>query len=65
MHPSASFVPEHVITTTQLVQDLVILLLAMRALFGEKLEQLRWEIESHATRSIALFLAACRYGGVS
>jgi AcrR family transcriptional regulator len=60
-----AFAPEHVITTTQLFQDLVILPLAMRALFGEKLEQLRGEIESHARRSIALFLAACRHGGVS
>jgi AcrR family transcriptional regulator len=60
-----AFAPEHVITTTQLFQDLVILPLAMRALFGEKLEQLRGEIEPHATRSIALFLAACRHGGVS
>jgi AcrR family transcriptional regulator len=55
-----AFVPEHVVTTTQLFQDLVILPLAMRALFGEKLKQLRAEIEPHAKRSIALFLDACR-----
>ena len=60
-----AFVPEHVVTTTQLFQDLVILPLAMRALFGEKLKQLRAEIEPHAKRSIALFLAACRNGGVT
>jgi AcrR family transcriptional regulator len=60
-----AFVPEHVVTTTQLFQDLVILPLAMRALFGEKLQQLRVEIEPHAKRSIALFLAACRNGGVT
>jgi AcrR family transcriptional regulator len=57
-----AFVPEH---ATQLFQDLVILPLAMRALFGEKLKQLRAEIEPHAKRSLALFLAACRNGGVT
>jgi hypothetical protein len=62
---SPAFAPEHVITTTQLFQDLVILPLAMRALFGEKLKQLRAEIEPHAKRSMALFLAACRNGGVT
>jgi AcrR family transcriptional regulator len=60
-----AFAPEHVVTTTRLFQDLVILPLAMRALFGEKLKQLRAEIEPHAKRSIALFLAACRHGGVT
>jgi len=55
-----AFAPEHVATTTHLFQDLVILPMAMRALFGEKLKQLRAEIEPHAKRSIALFLAACR-----
>lgn len=59
-----AFAPEHVVTTTQLFQDLVILPLAMRALFGEKLKQLRAEIEPHAKRSIMLFLAACRHIGV-
>jgi AcrR family transcriptional regulator len=59
-----AFAPEHVVTTTQLFQDLVILPLAMRALFGEKLKQLRAEIEPHAKRSIALFLVACRNVGV-
>jgi hypothetical protein len=37
----------------------------MRALFGEKLKQLRAEIEPHAKRSIELFLAACQNGGVT
>jgi AcrR family transcriptional regulator len=60
-----AFAPEHVITTTKLFQDLVILPLAMRALFGEKLKQLRAEIAPHAKRSIALFLAACRDMGVA
>jgi AcrR family transcriptional regulator len=60
-----AFAPEHVATTTQLFQDLVILPLAMRALFGEKLKQLRAEIEPHAKRSIALFLAARRYVGAA
>ena len=60
-----AFAPEHVVTTTQLYQHLVILPLGIRALFGEKLEQLRAEIEPHATRGVAHFLGACRYGGVN
>jgi AcrR family transcriptional regulator len=59
-----AFAPEHVIATTRLFQDLVILPLAIRALFGEKLKELRAEIEPHATRSVALFLGACRHVGV-
>jgi AcrR family transcriptional regulator len=56
-----AFAPEHVITTTRLFQELVILPLAVRALFGEKLAQLRAEIEPHTKRSVALFLGACRH----
>lgn len=54
-----AFASEHVLTTTKLFQDLVILPLVVRALFGERLEQLRTEIEPHARRSVALFLGAC------
>ena len=61
----SAFAPEHVTTTTQLFQDLVILPLVMRALFGERLKQLRAEIEAHATRSVAIFLAACGHVGVA
>ena len=57
-----AFAPEHVAATTQLCRDLVILPWAIRALFGEELEQLRAEIEPHARRSVALFLGACRHG---
>jgi len=35
----------------------------VRALFGEDLAALRAEIESHAARSVAFFLAACGHGG--
>lgn len=59
----SAFAPEHVLTTTQLFQDLVILPLMMRALFGERLRKLRAEIKPHAKRSVALFLAACRHIG--
>ena len=56
-----AFAPEHVMTTTQMFQELVILPLAIRALFGEKLSKVRAEIEPHARRSVALFLGACRH----
>ena len=40
--------------------DLVVVLpMLMRALFGEDLAALRAEIEPHAARSVAFFLAAC------
>jgi AcrR family transcriptional regulator len=61
---AAAFAPEQVTTTTHMFQDLVILPLAIRALFGENLKQLRAEIGPHAGRSVAIFLAACRHGGV-
>jgi AcrR family transcriptional regulator len=60
-----AFAPKRVRTTTGLFQDLVVLPLAMRALFGEKLKTLRAEIGPHVARSVAVFLAACRRGGVS
>ena len=42
--------------------DLVVLPMLMRALFGEDLAALRAEIEPHAARSVAFFLAACGHG---
>ena len=59
-----AFAPERVTTTTRFFQDVVVLPLVMRALFGEKLKQLRAEIGQHVARSVAFFLAACRHGGV-
>jgi AcrR family transcriptional regulator len=59
-----AFAPRSLTTTTRLFQDLVILPLLLRALFGEKLKQLGAEIVPHAARSVAFFLAACRHSGV-
>ena len=59
-----AFAPERLVTTTRLFLDLVLFPLFIRALFGEKLKQLRAEIEPHVTRSVAFFLAACRHDGV-
>lgn len=61
----SAFDPEHALTTTQLFQDLIILPLMMRALFGGRLRELRAEIKPHAKRSVALFLAACRHVDVT
>lgn len=58
------FAPERLETTTRLFQDVVLLPLIIRALFGEKLETLRAEIEPHVAQTVAFFLAACRHGGV-
>jgi len=60
-----AFAPERLTTTTRFFQDVVLFPLVLRALFGEKLEQLCAEIKPHVTRSVAFFLAACRHGGVS
>jgi AcrR family transcriptional regulator len=60
-----AFAPERVKTTTRFFQDLILSPLVQRALFGEKLKQLRAEIGPHVTRSVAFFLAACRHGGVT
>ena len=60
-----AFAPERLTTTTRFFQDVFLLPLMLRALFGEKLEQLCAEIKPHVTRSVAFFLAACRHGDVS
>ena len=59
-----AFAPERVTTTTRFFQDVVVLPLVMRALFGEQLNELRAEIGPHVKHSVAFFLAACRHGGV-
>jgi AcrR family transcriptional regulator len=60
-----AFAPERVATTTRFFQDLVIIPLLMRALFGEKLKPLRAEIGPHVRRSVAFFVAACMQGSVT
>ncbi len=59
---SPAFVPEKLRETARRFLDLVVLPMLMRALFGEDLAALRAEIEQHASRSVAFFLAACGYG---
>jgi AcrR family transcriptional regulator len=59
-----AFAPERVTTTTRFFQDVVVLPLVMRALFGEQLKALRAEIGPHVRLSVGFFLAACRHGGV-
>jgi AcrR family transcriptional regulator len=60
-----AFAPERLTATTRFFQDVVLFPLLFRALFGEKLEQLYAEIKPHVGPSVALFLAACRHGGVN
>ena len=60
-----AFAPELLRTTTRFFQEVVLFPLMLRALFGEKPEQLCAEIKPHVTRSVAFFLAACRHGGVN
>jgi hypothetical protein len=57
----SAFAPERLATTTAFFQDLVVMPLLLRALFGEKPEALYTEIGPHVERSVAFFLAACRH----
>jgi AcrR family transcriptional regulator len=60
-----AFAPERLATTTRFFIDLVVWPILTRALFGEKLKDLRAEVEPDVARSVAFFLAACRSGGIS
>jgi AcrR family transcriptional regulator len=59
---SPAFAAEKLHETARRFLDLAVLPMLMRALFGEDLAILRAEIEPHASRSVAFFLAACGYG---
>jgi AcrR family transcriptional regulator len=56
--------PDRRVATAHLFIELIVLPLLMRALFGEVLAALRAEVAPYVARSVAFFLAACRYGGV-
>jgi AcrR family transcriptional regulator len=56
---SAAFAPDRLMETARRFLDLAVLPMLMRALFGEDLAALRAEIEPHASRAVAFFLAAC------
>jgi AcrR family transcriptional regulator len=60
-----AFAPEQLATTTRFFINLVVWPILVRALFGEKLKDLRAEVEPDVARSVAFFLAACRHGGIS
>ena len=55
-----AFSHEHLPATAERFHELILLPLLMRALFGESPRALHAEIERHAARSVAFFLAACR-----
>jgi AcrR family transcriptional regulator len=57
----SAFAPDSRHETARRFLDLVVLPMLMRALYGEDLAVLRAEIEPHATRAVAFFLAACRH----
>ena len=59
---SLAFKAEKLKETARRFLDLVVLPMLMRALFGEDLAALRAEIEPHASRAVAFFLAACAHG---
>src|ERR1700733_7057482 len=59
---SPAFAQERLPETARKFFDLVVLPMLVRALFGEDLAVLRTEIEPHAARAVAFFLAACGRG---
>src|SRR5580692_10641031 len=60
-----AFTPQRLATSARFFIDLVVWPIVVRALFGEKLKDLRAEIEPDVASSVAFFLAACRSGGVA
>jgi AcrR family transcriptional regulator len=60
-----AFAPERLATTARFFLDLVVVPILIRALFEVDPKALQAEIGPHAARSVAFFLAACRYGSVS
>jgi AcrR family transcriptional regulator len=60
-----AFAPERLATTTRFFINLIVWPILIRALFGEKLKDLRAEVEPDVARGVAFFLAACRHGGIS
>lgn len=57
-----AFAPDRLAATTKVFVDLTFMPMILQALFGEKLELLRAEIEPHVARSVTFFVAACRRG---
>ncbi len=57
----AAFAPDRLSGTARRFMDVIVLPMAMRALFGEELTRLRTEIEPHVRQAVAFFLAACRH----
>jgi AcrR family transcriptional regulator len=60
-----AFAPERLATTTRFFINLIVWPILIRALFGEKLKDLRAEVEPDVARGVAFFLAACRHSGIS
>ena len=60
-----AFAPQQATTTARFFIDLVVWPIVVRALFGEKLKDLRAEVEPDVARGVAFFLAACRSGAVA
>jgi AcrR family transcriptional regulator len=60
-----AFAPARLTTTARFFLDLVAVPMLLRALFEVDIKTLDKEIDAHVARSVAFFLAACRYGSVS
>jgi AcrR family transcriptional regulator len=60
---STEFAPECRTSTARYFRDLILLPLFIRALFGEKLGDLRAEVHAHVAQSVSFFLKACGNSG--
>ena len=57
--------PERLPQTARFFLDLVVVPMLLRGLFEDKVETLEGEIGPHVARTVAFFLAACRYSGLA
>jgi AcrR family transcriptional regulator len=60
-----AFAADRLPDTARRFVDLIFLPIMWRVLFGEDPAAVRAEIEPHVAKSVAFFLAACRYGGTA
>jgi AcrR family transcriptional regulator len=65
MGMAPAFSPDRLPETARRFMDVIVFPMAMRALFGEDLTQVRAEIGPHVRRAVAFFLAACRHAPAS
>jgi len=65
MAVAPAFAPDRLLETARRFMDVIVFPMAMRALFGEDLTEVRAEIGPHVSRAVAFFLAACGHASAT